>query len=115
MRPPQCQFLRRNDLAGLISPVIVGAALNPQQTALMNHWPALCVIPYKSVLHFISFAKYALASFKISFSIRGMRFSFCSRFSSSRSSVPNLAPEDLEFPTPAAYQLISNTRTSGYL
>jgi hypothetical protein len=39
--------------------------LNPQQTALINHWPVFRVASYKPVLHFISFSKYALVFYNL--------------------------------------------------
>src|SRR5680860_172008 len=90
--PPQHQFPRRDDLARLVSPVIVSTALNTQLPAQLRYRPVSRVIAYKPVLHFISLAKYWLAFFKISFSIRSWRTSWRNRFSSSRSSPLSRAP-----------------------
>jgi hypothetical protein len=91
--PPQGQFLRPNDRAGPIPPVVVGAAQQTQQPAQQVHRMAVRLCSNKPVLQFISFAKRWLAFFKISLSIRSIRFSFRSRFNSSRSSLLNRAPE----------------------
>ena len=56
--PPQGQLLRRDHLAGPVSPVIVGTALNPEQSTLVGDRPAPGMFPDKRVLQCISLAKY---------------------------------------------------------
>jgi hypothetical protein len=51
-------------LVWLISSVMAGAVLNTRQAALMNHQPAFRMLSLKSILHFLSLAKYALSFLK---------------------------------------------------
>jgi hypothetical protein len=65
---------------------------NPHDLAQNTHWIVRRLSLDKRELYFISFAKKALAFFKISFSMRSSLFSLRKRFSSSRSSSASAFP-----------------------